>query len=232
MVEIGNRPIIWHIMKYYAHYGFDDFIIACGYLGGHIKNYFRNYVDDNSDLHVDLGAASVERINPPPETWKIRLIDTGPLTMTGGRLKRLKQHLQGERFMLTYGDGLSTVDINALIAHHEMLGKKATISAVRPPARFGNVHIEEGAVTYFAEKTQTDEGVINGGFMVLEPSVLDYLSGDDAVLETDLLETLAVEREIAAYQHDGFWQCLDTQRDKGYLNELWQNGEAPWHIWP
>ncbi len=231
MVEIGGRPILWHIMKQYAHYGFNEFIVALGYKGEAIKRYFLEYRLLGSHLTVDLATGATNAHSGESEDWKVHLIDTGEATQTGGRLKRLQSYLGGETFMLTYGDGVSNIDIGALLACHRRHGKIATVSAVRPPARFGGLSSEGDLVVSFSEKPQTGEGAINGGFMVFEPGVFDYLAGDGTVLESHVLERLAGERQLGVYRHAEFWQCMDTLREKRILEGLWESGAAPWKVW-
>ncbi len=231
MVEIGGRPILWHLLRSYAHHGFKDFVLALGYKGEVIKRYFVDYCELQSHLRVSLAAGTVTPQNAHPEDWNVDLIDTGSRTDTGGRVKRLKDWLGNETFMLTYGDGVSDIDINALLAFHKRHGRLATISAVRPPARFGSLVFDGDLVTEFAEKPQTGEGWINGGFFVLEPGVLDYIDGDDVIFEREPLEHLARDGQLAAYRHNGFWQCMDTLRDVRLLEQLWEDGRAPWKKW-
>jgi glucose-1-phosphate cytidylyltransferase len=229
MVEIGGRPILWHIMKIYGRHGFTDFMLALGYKGEVIKDYFLNYHARQSDLTVHLKSGRVDYGNPTAEDWRLSLIDTGSKTMTGGRLLRLKPHLQtGGTFLLTYGDGVSNVDLTALLAFHRAHGRMATVTAVRPPARFGDLRIEDRRVTHFEEKPQAGEGWINGGFFVFEPGVFDFIDGDATILEKAPLERLAQKGELMAYQHSGYWQSMDTLRDKQALEELWSSGTAPW----
>jgi len=229
MVEIGGQPMLWHIMKIYERYGFNDFTLALGYKGGSIKDYMLNYHARLSDLTVHLKTGRVDYSNPTAEDWRVSLIDTGSSTMTGGRLLRLKEHLQSSgTFMLTYGDGVSDVDLAALVAFHRAHGKLATVTAVRPSARFGGLHIGAGKVLDFKEKPQSGEGWINGGFFVFEPGVFDYLKDDDTVLEQFPLETLAAEGQLMAYEHPGYWQCMDTVRDRDALQAAWDSGHAPW----
>jgi glucose-1-phosphate cytidylyltransferase len=229
MVEIGGRPMLWHVMKVYDRYGFNDFTLALGYKGDVIKDYFLNYHARQSDLTVQLKSGEVVYSNPTAEDWRIALIDTGEKTMTGGRLLRLKPHVQSTgTFMLTYGDGVSDVDITALIAFHRAHGRLATVTAVRPSARFGGVQVSAGKVIDFTEKPQSGEGWINGGFFVFEPGVFDYLTGDASVLEQAPLETLAREGELMAFEHSGYWQCMDTVRDREALQTIWMAGCAPW----
>jgi glucose-1-phosphate cytidylyltransferase len=229
MVEIGGRPILWHIMKMYERHGFTDFILALGYKGELVKDYFLNYHARQSDVTVHLKSGRVDYSNPTAEDWSLSLIDTGANTMTGGRLLRLKPHLEsGGTFMLTYGDGVSDVDITELLRFHRAHGRLATVTAVRPPVRFGELSIKESSVTEFREKPQAAEGWINGGFFVLEPGVFDFIDGDSTLLEREPLERLAARRELMAYHHSAYWQAMDTLRDKHALEERWAKGEAPW----
>jgi len=231
LVEVGDQPILWHIMKIYAHYGFKEFLVALGYKGGLIKRYFLDYHSLQRDMTLDLGKGVTEFRDADIEDWIVHLIETGKDSMTGGRLKRLADLINGETFMLTYGDGVSNVNVEELVAFHRSHGKLATVTAVHPPARFGEMLVNDDLTAGFSEKPQTKEGWINGGFMVLEPQVLDYLDGDDAVLEIDLLERLAGEGQLVAYKHGGFWQCMDTLRDKRQLESAWDTGSAPWKVW-
>ena len=232
MVEIGGHPILWHIMQAYASQGFNEFVVALGYKGEIIKQYFLNFFAANCDLAVDLGTGNVSYDARRSTDWKIHLVDTGKDTMTGGRLARLEHSLRPEgTFMLTYGDGVCDVDIKALHAFHKRHGRIATVTAVRPPARFGSMRFDGDCVTSFEEKPHTGEGWINGGFFVFEPAVFDYLDGDETVLEKHPLERLAAEGELLAFKHEGFWQCMDTIRDKLRLQEMWQSGDAPWKVW-
>ena len=229
MVEIGGRPILWHIMKIYERHGFNDFMLALGYKGEVIKDYFLHYHARQSDLTVHLGSGKVDYTNPTAEDWHVRLVDTGNGTQTGGRVLRLKALLAGEgTFMLTYGDGVSNVDIARLLAFHRSHGKLATVTAVRPPARFGDLVITADQVTTFQEKPQAGEGWINGGFFVLEPRVLDFIADDATIFEKAPLEQLARQGELMAYRHPGYWQSMDTLRDKQALEEQWATGDAPW----
>ena len=231
MVEIGGRPILWHIIKSYSHYGVNDFVICCGYLGHKIKEYFLNYSYQNADLTVDLetGAVTIHQSNVEP--WRVTLVDTGQDTLTGGRVGRIASYVRDDPFFcMTYGDGVSDVDIGALIAFHERHGKKATVTAVTPLARFGALDMVGDAVTHFVEKPHTEAGYINGGYFVLSPSVLDLIEGDDTVFEKGPLETLAADGNLMAFRHDGFWQPMDTLRDKDHLEEVWAAG-APWKSW-
>lgn len=229
MVEIGGRPILWHIMKIYERHRFTDFMLALGYKGEVIKDYLLNYRARQSDLTVHLRSGQVEYTNSTPEDWRVSLVDTGDSTMTGGRLLRLKGQLaQDGTFMLTYGDGVSDVDLTALLAFHRSHGRLATVTAVRPPARFGGMRVDRASVLEFKEKPQAGEGWINGGFFVLEPGVFDYLSDDTTVLEQSPLENLSKDRQLMAFEHRGYWQCMDTVRDRDALQELWASGKAPW----
>ncbi len=231
LVEIGDHPVLWHIMKIYAHFGYQEFIVALGYKGNLIKRYFLDYQTLQPDLTIDLANGVTTIGTAETDNWKLHLVDTGKDTMTGGRLKRLADHINGETFMLTYGDGVADVDIAELVKFHKMHGKLVTVTAVHPPARFGEMLIDADMTAAFSEKPQTKEGWINGGFMVLEPEVLDYLAGDSSVLEVDLLEKLALEKQLVAYRHNGFWQCMDTLRDKRQLESAWNSDAAPWKIW-
>lgn len=229
MVEIGGYPILWHIMKTYSAHGFSDFALALGYKGEVIKDYFVNYHPRSSNITVSLRSGQVQYNDSRAEDWIVRMIETGQNTMTGGRLKRLQPVLQGEReFMMTYGDGVGDVDLTALLAFHRAHGRIATITAVRPPARFGTMVFEGGRVSDFKEKPQTEEGWINGGFFVFSPGVFEYLDGDDTILEKSPLERLAKAGELMPFMHSGFWKCMDTVRDRHVLEEIWQSGKAPW----
>lgn len=231
MVEIGGKPILWHIMQIYAHHGFKDFVVACGYKGEVIKEYFHNYFIRYSDYFLDLRDGSREIITTAGVDWRVGVIDTGQQTMTGGRILRLKACIGRQPFMVTYGDGLADIDIGALLRFHRQHGRIATVTAVRPPARFGALHLEDDRVAQFSEKPQTAEGWINGGFFVFEPEVFDYLAGDDTVLEREPLERLAAEGQLMAFRHTGFWQPMDTLRDKEFLESLWNAQQAPWKVW-
>lgn len=229
MVEIGGRPILWHIMKIYERHGLQDFMLALGYKGDVIKDYFLHYHARQSDVTVVLKSGSVEYSNPTAEDWRVTMVDTGSATQTGGRLLRLRSLLQPDgTFMLTYGDGVSDVDIQALLAFHGRHGKLATVTAVRPPARFGDLAIEDDQVTSFKEKPQAGEGWINGGFFVFEPGVFEFISDDSTILEKSPLEHLAAAGELMAYRHAGYWQSMDTLRDKQALEEQWASSAAPW----
>ena len=231
MVEIGGRPMLWHIMNIYAWYGFKEFVIALGYKGELIKEYFMNYYYHQCDLTIDLRTGKASATNGKFMDWTVHLIDTGWDSMTGGRLHRLEGLLKDEAFMLTYGDGVSNVDINALVEFHKSHGKLATVTAVRPSARFGGMSFDGSRVLEFKEKPQTGEGWINSGFFVFEPGVFKYLHGDETVLEGNPLENLARDGQLMAYKHEGFWQCMDTLRDKQLLEKFWQDGSAPWKVW-
>jgi glucose-1-phosphate cytidylyltransferase len=231
MVEIGGKPILWHILKIYASYGYKDFLIACGYKGEIIKEYFHNYYIHNSDYTIDLKDGARQIIRSNCDDWQVGLIDTGLDTMTGGRILRLKDWVEGKTFMVTYGDGLSNINISTLMAFHHNHEKIATVTAVHPPARFGGLILDGSRVREFSEKPQTGEGWINGGFFVFEPGLFSYLSNDQTILERDPLEQLAANKELMAYCHDGFWQPMDTLRDKQLLEDYWASGKAPWKIW-
>lgn len=229
MIEIGGRPILWHIMTLYARHGFDDFIVCLGYKGYMVKEYFANYVLHNADLTVDLGRGSIEYHSTNHESWRVTLVDTGEGTMTGGRLKRVASYLDpAEPFFLTYGDGLSDVDLAALARFHREHGRAATVTAVAPPGRYGALDIQDGRVERFTEKPPGDNGLINGGFFVLNPEVIDRIEGDATVWESEPLEGLAADGQLMAYKHAGFWAAMDTLRDKNHLEALWASGEAPW----
>lgn len=232
MVEIGEKPMLWHIMKIYSHYGFNDFVICLGYKGYMVKEYFSNYFLHNSDVTFDMCSGSMEIHQNTTEPWRVTLVDTGDGTMTGGRVKRIEPYVDGETFLLTYGDGLADVDITALVAHHVAAGRLATVTAVQPSGRFGAMEIAaDGAVDCFREKPRGDGSWINGGFFVMEPVVFERISGDETILEREPLESLASERELSAFPHTGFWQPMDTLRDKRQLEELWELGTAPWAVW-
>jgi glucose-1-phosphate cytidylyltransferase len=231
MVEIGGRPILWHIMKQYSHYAFNEFYIALGYKGEEIKRYFLDYYNLNGSMTVNLATGKLEPHEKECEEWIVHLVDTGLETLTGGRIKRLEPWLKNETFMVTYGDGVSDIDLNGLLKFHRSHGRIATVTAVRPPARFGGLIFDGDMVADFTEKPQIGEGWINGGFLVFEPEVFDYLSGDDSSLEADALERLAADKQLVAYRHDQFWQCMDTTRDMRLLESLWKSGDAPWKVW-
>ena len=232
MVEIGGRPILWHIMMHYAHYGFNDFVIALGYKGEVIKKYLVDYASLNSDLEIRLKTGEVKMNNGFCPDWTVNLIDTGMATLTGGRIKRLAPYLGGETFMLTWGDGVSDVNLHELLEFHRSHGKLVTMTAVRPPARFGHLELRGNQIAEFSEKPQTREGWINGAFFVVEPGVFDFIEGDETQWEREPLEALSRAGELMAFKHESFWQCMDTLRDKRLLESLWQTGNAPWKIWP
>ena len=231
MVEIGSKPILWHIMRYYFEYGHDDFYVALGYKGDYIKRWFFDHAHLSSNLKIRPAHGSVESHGETPEDWTVNLIDTGELTNTGGRIKRLIPHMGNETFMLTWGDGVGKIDLDALVAFHKSHGKLATLTAVRPPARFGHLDIQGNQITDFSEKPQASEGWINGAFFVLEPEVMNYIDGDDTLFEREPLQRLAADGELMAYHHNDFWACMDTLRDMVMLENLWQTGEAPWRVW-
>lgn len=231
MVEIGGRPILWHIMKHYAHYGFSEFVLALGYKGEDVKRYFLDYYRLNGNVSIDLGTGQIDVSHEQPQEWTVHLVDTGLQTNTGGRVRRLRPFLGDEPFMLTYGDGVCDLNLHELLEFHKANGSVATITAVRPPARFGGLLFNGDRVSSFTEKPQVGEGWINGGFMVFEPRLFDYLKEDQTSLEADALEQLAADGELVAYRHDRFWQCMDTLRDVRLLERLWQSGKAPWSTW-
>jgi len=232
MVEIGDRPILWHIMKHYSYYGVKEFFVALGYKGDFIKRYFLDYSRLTGNVTVNLGSGQVDMQQLEREDWVVHLKNTGNDTHTGGRVRRLQSCLDDSTFMVTYGDGVANIDLGALLEFHRSHGRIATVTAVRPPARFGGLAFgNDSMVTAFTEKPQIGEGWINGGFLVFEPGVFEYLDGDQSSLESDALEHLAADNQLAAYQHAGFWQCMDTLRDKALLENLWQSGDAPWKIW-
>lgn len=234
MIEVGRKPILWHIMKIYSHYGFNDFIICAGYKQEVIKDYFANYALYNSDVTFDFTAGGKVTVHADAcEPWRVTVVDTGYSTMTGGRVRRIQPYVGDETFMLTYGDGVANVNIAQLAAFHAAHGRAATMTAVNVGQRFGVLDIgADGQIKSFREKEETDGAVINGGYMVLEPSVFDLLDGDECIFEQGPLGRLAEEGQLMAYRHDGFWQCMDTQRDKRLLEELWSRGEAPWFSFP
>ncbi len=231
MVEIGGRPILWHIMKHYAHYGFKEFFLALGYKGEVIKRYFLDYYALNGSMTVNLANGDVQVHNKRCEDWIVHLMDTGLHTLTGGRIKRLEPWLKDGTFMVTYGDGVSNIDLLELLRFHQSHGRLATVTAVRPPARFGGLIFDGDLVAEFTEKPQIGEGWINGGFLVFEPGIFEYLEGDNTSLEADALERLAADGQLAAYRHEGFWQCMDTLRDVQLLRGLWESGNPPWKVW-
>jgi glucose-1-phosphate cytidylyltransferase len=232
MVEIGGRPILWHIMKIYAAYGFNDFLVALGYKGDYIKRWMLEYSSLQGDLTVSFKDGEVKVLEGEREDWTVSLVDTGVATMTGGRIKRLAPHVGAQTFMVTWGDGVADLDVPKLLDFHRGHGKLATVTAVRPPARFGELTLDdEGTVTTFAEKPQLAEGWINGAFFVLEPGVFDYIDGDMSQWEREPLERLAAEGQLMAYRHEAFWQCMDTLRDKVLLEQLWASPQPPWKTW-
>lgn len=231
MIEIGGKPILWHIMKIYSHYGFNEFVILLGYKGYYIKEYFTNYYLHQSDVTFDMANGKMEVHSNASEPWKVTLLDTGLESMTGGRIKRAKKFIGDETFLLTYGDGVSNVNIRELVAFHKANKTKVTMTAIQPAGRFGALDINSNLIREFVEKPAGDGNWINGGFMVCEPEVLDLIESDSTTFEQYPLQTLAKNGELGAYKHNGFWQCMDTLRDKVYLNELWNNAKAPWKIW-
>lgn len=231
MVEIGGRPILWHIMKIYGEAGITDFVILLGYKGYMIKEFFANYFLHMSDMSIDLSSGTIKTLQSNTEPWSVTLLDTGDETMTGGRLLRAKDHIGDETFSFTYGDGVTDLDIRKVVDFHRQSGSIATVAAVQPPGRYGTLDLSDGDRAYFAEKPQGSGGWVNGGFFVAEPSILDYIDGDDTVFEQAPLNRLSADQELSAYQHHGFWYGMDTLWDKITLNELWNNGKAPWRIW-
>jgi glucose-1-phosphate cytidylyltransferase len=230
LVEIGGRPILWHIMKHYSRYGFNEFVLALGYKGDQIKRYFLGYHAVWQDITVNLGDGSVSSLNKNQEPWTVHLVDTGESTLTGGRLRQLEPLIGGGTFMLTYGDGVSNVPVDQLLAFHRSRRELVTLTAVRPPARFGALEFDGDRIRHFKEKSTLHEGWINGGFFVVEPAIFEYLDGDATSFEAHALERLAADGQLAAYRHEGFWQCMDTLRDKRLLETLWQQGRAPWSV--
>ncbi|KFN43122.1 glucose-1-phosphate cytidylyltransferase [Arenimonas oryziterrae] len=232
MIDIGGMPILWHILKIYSHHGINDFVICLGYKGYLIKEFFANYFLHRSDVTIDLRSNSMDVHHKHAEPWRITLVDTGMDTQTGGRLKRVAQYLDDQTFCFTYGDGVSDVDIGALVQFHRSKGTQATVTAVQPPGRFGALNIKDGRITRFEEKPSGDGSWVNGGFFVLEPRVIDRIADDATIWERDPLESLASEGQLSAYAHHGYWQPMDTLRDKIKLEELWDSGKAPWKVWP
>lgn len=230
-VEIGGYPILWHIMKHYSHYGIGEFFVALGYKAEVIKRYFLDYYTCNGNITIDFSSGEVKTRKKDCEKWIVHLEDTGEDTNTGGRVKRLEPHLKDGTFMVTYGDGVCNVNLTKLAEFHQAHGRIATVTAVRPPARFGGLVFDGDVVKEFTEKPQIGEGWINGGFMIFEPAVFDYLADDESSLEADALERLAADSQLAAYRHEDFWQCMDTLRDKRFLESLWQQKQAPWKVW-
>lgn len=231
MVEIGGKPILWHIMQHYSYYGFNDFVIALGYKGEYIKKYMIDYCSLNGNLTVDFQNGDIKVEGRDTENWKLDLVDTGYGTATGGRIKRLAPYLSNDTFMLTWGDGVSNINLEKLIEFHKSHGRLATVTAVRPPARFGKLNINGIVVEQFSEKPQLDEGWINGAFYVLEPGIFEYIGGDETQWEKEPMENLARDGQLMAYKHESFWQCMDTLRDKKLLESIWQTGDAPWKTW-
>jgi glucose-1-phosphate cytidylyltransferase len=231
MVDIGGRPILWHIMKHYARHGFTEFVVALGYRGEDIKRFFLDYVSLSGELTVNVGDGSVSRLPTEHDDWTVHLVDTGLATNTGGRVGRLTSRLRDEPFMLTYGDGVSNVDLTALLETHKRSGKVATVTAVRPGSRFGGLSFEDNGDVRFIEKPQIGEGWVSGGFMVLEPAVLAHIDGDDSSFEQHVLESLSERGELGAFRHEGFWQSMDNIRDVRYLRGLWDANSAPWKTW-
>ena len=231
MVEIGGRPILWHIMKHYSSYGFNEFVIALGYKGDVIKRFFLDYSSLGGSVSINMSSREVTLRDQLDEDWLVHLVDTGLESETGGRIGRLRDYIKDETFMMTYGDGVSNVNLDALLEAHKNCARIATLTAVRPPARFGGLVFDGDLISQFTEKPQAGEGWINGGFMVMEPKILDYIPNDSTNLEVQVLERLALENQLAAYRHPDFWQCMDTLRDKRYLENLWQQNIAPWKSW-
>ena len=232
MIEVGSKPILWHIMKHYSTFGFNDFVICCGYRQHMVKEYFSNYFLHNSDVTFDLRSGNTVNVSHTgAEPWRVAVVDTGLETMTGGRVRRVRQYVGSEAFMLTYGDGISDVDITALVGFHKSHGKIATLTVVRPEGRFGVLDMDGSQIMAFREKSEDDVSYINGGFMVFNQGVFDYLYDDMTVLERSPFERLAADGQLMAYKHDRFWQCMDTQRDKDKLEDLWRSGQAPWKKW-
>ena len=231
MVEIGEKPILWHIMKHYASHGFNEFVVALGYKGEVIKRFFLEHSTLHGSFSIDMKTGKVVARDNAPEDWRVHFVDTGLTTNTGGRIGRVREYIGNERFMMTYGDGVSNVDLRALLSTHEKNKSMVTLTAVRPPARFGGLILDGDLISQFTEKPQVGEGWINGGFMVMEPGVFDYIPSDSTNLEVDVLEKLAAKGQLAAHRHEDFWQCMDTLRDKKLLESLWQEGKAPWKTW-
>lgn len=233
MIEIGGKPILWHILKIYSYYGFNDFLIALGYKGDLVKKYFLEYIDYSGDITISIKKKEKKVLREDFEKWNLTLVETGIDTNTGGRVKNLQNYIDNKTFMCTYGDGVSNINIKELLKFHKEKKKLASITAVRPPARFGGIVLDNNnkMVKNFVEKPSVGEGWINGGFMVFEPEVLNLIKKQDSSLESDLLEELSKEKQLAAYLHDGFWQCMDTKRDKDFLENVWTSGKAPWKLW-
>jgi len=234
MIEIGSAPILWHILKFYSHFGVNDFIICCGYKGYVIKEYFAEYYLHNSDVTFDFSNGGTETIHANvAEPWRVTVVDTGLETQTGGRIRRIRKYVQGERFLMTYGDGLADISLPRLLETHDKAGKTVTLSAIQPGGRFGvlDINDREGTITGFHEKARDDATWINAGFMVMEPRVFDYIDGDHTVFEREPLERLSAKGELGVFKHHGYWQCMDTQRDRNALENLWNSGRAPWKVW-
>jgi len=234
MIEIGDAPILWHIMKYYSSFGYNDFVICCGYKGYMIKEYFADYYLHRSDVTFDFSKGNEMIVHSNiAEPWRVTVVDTGQLTQTGGRIRRIREYLGDEPFHLTYGDGLSDIDLNALLRQHMISGMTVTISAIQPGSRFGVLQIDDShqTVTGFAEKNLADGGWVNAGFMVMQPEVFACLQDDNTILERQTLQCLSAKSQLGVYKHAGYWQCMDTQRDKGFLEERWNSGTAPWKTW-
>lgn len=232
MIDIGGMPVIWHIMKYYTHYGYNEFIICAGYKQHVIKEYFADYYLHNSDITFDFSAENKIVVhNNTSEAWIVTIVDTGLNTFTGGRIKRIQKYIGDEPFMLTYGDGVCDVPIDKLVTFHKANGKIGTITAVQPEGRFGVLDLEGSKINSFREKSKTDVGYINGGFMVMQPEIFKYIEGDEIIFEREPLESIADKGQLMAYKHDGFWHCMDTMRDKERLEKLWECGQAPWKVW-
>ena len=232
MVEVGGRPILWHIMKIYSTFGFNEFVICLGYKGYVIKEYFSNYFLHMSDVTFDMANNKMEVHQKHADPWKVTLVDTGQKTMTGGRLKRVHEYVDGDTFCFTYGDGVANINIEKQLEFHRKTGKMATVAAIQPPGRYGILAMDEAQVSGFQEKPVDGSTWINGGFFILEPKVFDLIEGDQTTWELEPLNTLAQRNELRAYRHEGFWQAMDTLRDKTYLDQLWESGEAPWKTWP
>ena len=231
MIEIGGKPILWHIMSIYGVHGYEDFVVACGYKGNYIRDYFANFSHQKNDIFVDMAKNRVDILHCPNPNWRLWLMETGLNTMTGGRLLRLKALLENETFMLTYGDGVSDIDITALVAYHKSHGKIATVTSVQPPGRFGRLVLDSYTVVKFSEKEPIKNDHINGGFFVFEPAIFDYLDNDETVLEREPMERLCADRQLMAYRHTGFWSHMDTVHEHQTLQDLWDNGVAPWKTW-
>ncbi|HMB96341.1 MAG TPA: glucose-1-phosphate cytidylyltransferase [Tepidisphaeraceae bacterium] len=231
MVEIGGKPILWHIMQHYSGYGFNEFVICLGYRGESVKRFMMEFAKLNSNMTVKLRSGDIMRHGEGAQChWTVDLVDTGVNTETGGRIKRVREYIGNAPFMMTYGDGVCDVNLTELLAFHKKQGKLATLTAVHPPARFGHMHIDGELITKFSEKSQVEAGWINGGFFVLEPKIFDYIDGDETWFERDVLDKLASEKQLTAFKHGNFWQCMDTLRDKRLLEELWDSGKAPWKV--